>query len=140
MGYAKWFEAHGKKHATIMAKLIHLSDDEVIAYFRYENMVEKEPDFCPLYAKGKKCHDMENLNCYLCACPNFRFNDNGFQELAGKSIKSYCAIDSEKGERFEGKDAIHQNCTHCTVPHHEAFIHTIFKRSWFEMMQDSPSA
>jgi len=40
MSYQKWFEAHGRKHAAVMAKLTHLSDDEVIAYFRYENMVQ----------------------------------------------------------------------------------------------------
>ena len=80
MSYKSWFLEHGNKHKAIMAKLTHLSDEEVIAYFRFENMVEKEPDFCPLYADNKKCHDMQALNCYLCACPNFRFDDKGFKK------------------------------------------------------------
>ena len=135
MSYRDWFEAHGKKHAAVMQKLTHLSDVEVIAYFRYENMRIKEPDFCPLYAENKKCHDMDDLNCYLCACPNFRFDDEGFKEAEGRSLKSYCAIDSKEGDVFETEDAIHQNCSSCTVPHHEAYIKKHFKRDWFEIMR-----
>jgi len=136
MGYRQWFEAHGAKHAAIMKKLTHLSDDEAIAYFRFENMCINEPDFCPLYAENKKCHEMEELNCYLCACPNFRFDDNGFKEVEGRSIKSYCAIDSKEGDIFKTDDAIHQNCSGCTVPHHEAYIKKHFKRDWFEIMKE----
>jgi len=136
MGYSEWFEAHGQKHAAIMAKLIHLSDEAVIAYFRFENMVKQEPDFCPLYKENKKCHDMEELNCYLCACPNFRFDDKGFEEVNGKSLKSYCAIDSKDGDVFEGEDALHQNCSGCTVPHHKAYIQNVFQRDWFEVMKE----
>ncbi len=118
-----------------MTKLTHLSDEEVIVYFRYENMVQHEPDFCPLYAQNKKCHDMENLNCYLCACPNFRFNDAGIEQKEGKLLKSFCAIDSKEGAQFVGEDAIHQNCSGCTVPHHEAYIRKHFKRDWFDIMK-----
>ena len=94
-----------------MAKLIQLSDDEVIAYFHFENMVEKEPDFCPLYKEHKKCHDMKDLNCYLCACPSFRFDDEGFQKVEAKTLYSTCSIDSKDGAQFISDDAIHQNCS-----------------------------
>ena len=49
MSYSSWFEAHGQKHQNIMKKLENLSDKEVITYFRFENMLEKEPDFSLLY-------------------------------------------------------------------------------------------
>ncbi|MBN2871030.1 MAG: hypothetical protein JXK04_08775, partial [Campylobacterales bacterium] len=117
MSYRKWFDAHAAKHAAIMAKLTHLSDDEVIEYFRFENMVEKEPAFCPLYAENKKCHDTEELNCYLCACPNFRFNDSGFETVAGTTLYSTCSIESPDGDRYVTETAIHQNCAGCIVPH-----------------------
>jgi len=136
MSYSKWFEAHGKKHAAIMRKLSHLSDEEVIAYFRFEHMVEHEPDFCPLYAENRKCHEMKDLNCYLCACPNFRFNDAGFEQKEGKTLYSTCAIDSKDGDQYISDDAIHQNCAGCTVPHHENYIRKHFKRNWFEIMQE----
>ena len=44
MTYTQWFETHGKKHQNIMKRLEALSDEEVISYFRFENMLEKERD------------------------------------------------------------------------------------------------
>ncbi len=136
MSYSSWFQEHGKKHQKIMAKLTHLNSDEVIAYFRFENMVKSEPDFCPLYKKNKKCHDIDNLNCYLCACPNFRFNDNGFKKIEDKTLYSKCSIDSKDGSKYIGDDAIHQNCAGCLVPHHEKYIKKRFSRDWFEIMRE----
>ena len=135
MSYSKWFTAHGNKHKEIMQKLTTLSDDEVIAYFRFENMVEKEPDFCPLYKENKKCHEIEILNCYLCACPNFRFDDEGISKKESKTIYSICNIDSKDGDIFQTEDAIHQNCSGCLVPHQETYIKKHFSRDWFEIMK-----
>ncbi|RYA23265.1 hypothetical protein [Malaciobacter halophilus] len=134
MSYIDWFEAHGEKHAKIMEKLKHKSDDEVIEYFRFENMVKNEPNFCPLYKDNKKCHDYEKLNCYLCACPNFRFNDDGFEKQEDKTLYSYCGIDSKDGSQFIGDTYIHQNCAGCIVPHKEKYIKKNFSRNWFEVM------
>jgi hypothetical protein len=79
MSYIKWFDAHAKKHKVIVDKLVNLdyTKEQIIDYFDFDNMVKEEPNFCPLYKDNKKCHDMDKLNCYMCACPNFRFNDNG---------------------------------------------------------------
>jgi len=136
MLYVSWYQTHGEKHKAIMAKLTHLSDDEVIAYFRFENMVKKEPDFCLLYKEEKKCHDMEGLNCYLCACPNFRFDDDGFKTVEDKTLYSTCSIDSKDGAQFISDDAIHQDCSGCLVPHHEAYIKKVFSRDWFKIMKE----
>ena len=135
MSYINWFQTHGEKHKAIMDKLTQLSDDEVIEYFRFENMLEKEPDFCPLYKDNKKCHDMKELNCYLCACPNFRFDDNGFKKVEEKTLYSTCDIESKDGSQYFTDDAIHQNCSGCLVPHHEAYIKKIFDRDWFKIME-----
>ena len=135
MNYLTWFEAHGQKHKKIMKKLEALSDDEVIRYFRFENMVKKEPDFCLLYKEKKKCHEMEVLNCYLCACPNFRFDDEGLSQEENKILYSTCSIVSKEGAEFVSDDAIHQDCSGCTVPHHEAYIKKHFSRDWFEVMR-----
>ncbi|MDD2780388.1 hypothetical protein [Sulfuricurvum sp.] len=139
MSYKNWFDTHAAKHRVIMDKLSALSDDEVIEYFRFENMVEKESDFCPLYAEQKKCHDTEELNCYLCACPNFRFNDAGFTLEEGKTLFSICSIDSPDGDRFITDTAIHQNCAGCLVPHNELYIRKIFDRDWGTIMKKAPS-
>ena len=135
MSYKSWFQEHGDKHQAIMAKLTHLSDNKVIDYFKFENMVKNEPNFCPLYKDNQKCHDMENLNCYLCACPNFRFDDEGFEKIEEKTLYSTCDIDSKDGSQYMSEDAIHQNCEGCGVPHHETYIRKVFKRDWFEVMK-----
>ena len=120
-----------------MDRLTPLSDAEVIAYFRFDNMVVEEPDFCPLYAKNKKCHDREELNCYLCACPNFRFDDRGFETQGDRTtLFSQCNINSKEGSQYISEVAIHQNCVGCFVPHAEKYIAENFSRDWFHMMQN----
>ncbi|KYJ87568.1 hypothetical protein [Sulfurovum riftiae] len=137
MTYGAWFRTHGEKHRKIMEKLRTLSNEEVIAYFRFENMVEKEPDFCPLYAEPKKCHEMEILNCYLCACPYFRFDDDGLFKEEGRTHYSSCSIDAKEGKQFVSDTAVHQDCSSCLLPHKESFIRKVFKRDWFEIMKES---
>lgn len=127
MGYEEWFEDHASKHKKLMKKLKHLSDDEVIEYFDFDNMVKNEPDFCPLYKDNKKCHDIDTLNCYFCACPNFRL----------ESAKSTCAIDSKDGGSITAPDGfIHQDCSKCSVPHKVPYIKNKFDRDWKKVMKD----
>lgn len=138
MSYHQWFETHAAKHRKIVQKLSHLSDQEVIEYFRFENMVVNENDFCPLYTENKKCHDIEMLNCYLCACPYFRFNDEGFASKEGRILFSSCSIKSPDGERYITATAIHQNCAGCLIPHRESTIKSIFDRDWLAVMKEVP--
>jgi hypothetical protein len=136
MSYTKWFENHAKKHKKIVDQLSHLSDEEVVEYFDYDNMKIKQTDFCPLYAKNKKCHDMPNLNCYLCACLYFRFDDDGLSIEDDKTRYSICSIDAKGKEDFIKGNSIHQGCTNCTLPHQKSFILKHFSRSWLEIMKD----
>lgn len=59
MTYEEWFLKQGKLHKTVLKKLENLSNDEIIEYFKFENMLKNEPDFCPLYKESKKCHDID---------------------------------------------------------------------------------
>ena len=125
MSYESWFENHAQKHKLIVNKLSHLSKDEIIEYFRFENMVLNEPDFCPLYKDNKKCHDLKELNCYFCGCPNFRL----------EKTKSFCDIDSKDGGSIVSKNGfIHQDCSKCTVPHHEQYVKKHFDLDWKKVM------
>lgn len=134
MTYSDWFESHAAKHAAILKKLAHLSDEEIIRYFRFDNMVLHEKAFCPLYETDTKCHDTEDLNCYLCGCPHFRFDDAGIDRVEEKTRFSLCSIESSDGERFITDTAIHQNCSGCLVPHKESFIRSVFQRDWRTIM------
>jgi hypothetical protein len=142
MSYIAWFEAHAKKHRKIVEKLLAcgMGKEEIIEYFVFENMVGKERNFCPLYSEGKKCHDLEYLSCYLCACPNFRFNDAGIEKVDGKTKYSFCAIDSKEGKLGVYGDAIHQDCSKCGVPHAKEYVVKHFDLEWKKMMQECISA
>ena len=138
MGYNEWVQKHAKKHKNIVEKLTEqgYSKEKIIDYFDFKNMKEKELDFCPLYAKNKKCHDMESLNCYLCSCPNFRFNDEGIKKVNEKTQYSYCNIDSKDAKQGVYGKKIHQDCSGCTVPHHKAYVEKHFDLDWAKIMKE----
>ena len=140
MGYASWFDTHANKHKAIVGKLLKEGYDKeaVIEYFDFENMVQKEPEFCPLYAKNQKCHEMSSLNCYLCACPNFRFNDEGIEQIQGKTKYSFCAIDSKDGRAGVYANKIHQDCSLCQVPHTQEYVRKHFEFEWSQIMKKCP--
>jgi len=125
VSYKSWFENHAQKHKEIIEKLDNFSDDEIIKYFQYDNMVKKEIDFCPLYKDNKKCHDMEDLNCYLCGCSNFRLSNR----------TSHCDINSKYGNSIKSKDDfIHQDCSGCNIPHGRFFVLKNFDLDWEKIM------
>jgi len=137
MAYSDWFDKHSQKHKKIVEKLIEkaYSKEQIIDYFDFENMKKEEIDFCPLYAKDKKCHDMESLNCYLCACPNFRFKDEGIKKIESATQFSFCAINSKDGRQGVYGEKIHQDCSKCSVPHHREYVSKHFDLDWKKMMQ-----
>ncbi|RLA82361.1 MAG: hypothetical protein DRG78_07385 [Epsilonproteobacteria bacterium] len=139
MSYIEWFNAHASKHKKIVDKLVEsgYSKEQIVEYFDFDNMVEYETDFCPLYKENKKCHDMDELNCYLCACPNFRFNDEGLGSYNGFKILSRCDINN--GEKFVGKGVIHHDCSSCQVPHYKSYALKNFSADWREIMKNCKS-
>lgn len=136
MSYEEWFERHAAKHKKIVDKLLKrgYSEDEIIDYFDFENMVKEEKDFCPLYKEPRKCHDMDKLNCYLCGCPHFRFDDEGLGKYNGIKILSKCDINN--GSTIASGGSVHQDCSKCTVPHHKAFVTKRFNLDWSEIMKE----
>lgn len=138
MSYTQWVQEHGAKHKKIITKLLkkNYSKEQIIDYFDFENMREKEPDFCPLYKENKKCHEIEELNCYLCSCPNFRFKDAGIKNIAEKRVYSLCSIDSKDGAQGVYGDSIHQDCSKCTIPHHKNYVEQHFSLEWDKIMKE----
>jgi hypothetical protein len=134
MKYIQWYKEHAAKHKAIIEQLKNMSTDEIMEYFDYENMRTKHPDFCPLYASNSKCHDIKNLNCYMCGCPHFRFNDDGIEIKENRVVYSLCT--KNLGKSFESEDAVHQDCSSCTLPHKTQFIKRNFNVSWSEIMNN----
>jgi hypothetical protein len=136
MTYARWYREHAEKHAAIVGELKHLNRDELLAYFDFDHMKIAHPDFCPLYAEDKKCHDMEKLNCYFCACMHFRFDDRGIREVDGKTLYSECSIGSKNRGVYESEESIHNDCSRCKVPHKEHVLEKYFSRDWKYVMRE----
>ena len=136
MRYDVWFKKHQHKHQQILAKLKDKSMEEVIDYFDYENMRIYEKEFCPLYSQNKKCHDMKMLNCYLCGCPHFLFDDEGIERVGNAILYSKCTIECKDGKKFVTKEKIHQDCSNCTLPHRKGYIKKHFSRDWESSMKE----
>jgi hypothetical protein len=134
MSYLNWFNTHASKHKKIVDRLLDngYTKEMIVDYFDFDNMVVKEVDFCPLYKKNKKCHEMDKLNCYLCACPNFVFDDEGLEIRDDFKILSRCRVGN--GDDFIGKGVIHHDCSKCEVPHHKTFIMENFSTNWGTIM------
>lgn len=132
MSYTIWFEEHATKHKVILTKLQkkNYTKKQIIDYFDFDSMVKNEADFCPLYVDNKKCHEMESLNCYLCACPNFRFDDAGIKKVEENTQYSFCGIESKDGRQGVYGDKIHQDCSKCGVPHHRSYVEKNFNLNW----------
>ncbi len=136
MSYSEWFEKHADKHEKIVQKLLSkgYTKLQIIEYFDFDNMVINETAFCPLYEKRDKCHDIKKLNCYLCACPHFRFNDKGIKKVDDKLQYSLCDIESKNGRQGVYNRVIHQDCSKCIIPHTQKYIDKHFNLSWREIM------
>jgi Zn-finger protein len=102
------FEKAQQEKNNSLIKQKSLKKESFEEFFRYENISKSSKDFCPLYAKNQKCHNIEYLNCFFCACP-FYMVDNS---------KTLCAINSRFG-KFIG-DTL--DCSDCFVPHRKGFV------------------
>ena len=138
MTHKEWFLEHAKRHKAIIDKLLtqNFTNEQIIEYFEFSNMLVNEKEFCPLYSENKKCHDIEYLNCYFCACPHFRFSDSGISQESNKTKYSFCSIDSKDGKLGVYGDAMHQDCSNCSVPHTKKYVTKHFDLNWNQAMKE----
>lgn len=125
MTFKAWREDYEKRRDKVLEKLFGSTKEQVVDYFMYDNMVKNEQDFCPLYEAGAKCHNMDNLNCYYCACPFFVASDDEPLEILedGFEVMSKCAVNSKFAFAYTSKDQKQQcDCTNCKLPHRKIFI------------------
>ena len=123
MTFAAWTKAHNKSVDLILEKLKGSTVDEIFNYFNYDNMVEAEPNFCPLYKDNIKCHNVNNLNCFLCSCPFFKYSDNmPIHYDMGIKVMSVCTINAKDASAFVSGREQQCDCSNCLIPHSEHFV------------------
>lgn len=130
-----------QKHRALVEKLIVKN----IYTKRFSNILilkiwskQLNPLFVFIY-ESKKCHDVKVLNCYLCACPHFRFCDEGLkQEKRALWLKVCVQFLQQKVRSLFAQGNKYLDCSACTLPHTKAFISKHFDRDWKEVMKECP--
>jgi len=126
MTYTEWETYDNNRRKLIINKLQAQgkSTIEIVDYFDFDNMKNKENNYCDLYKTNTKCHDIEKLNCFFCGCPYFKYDDDGLSLENDKTIYSKCTINAIKGSKFITDTAIHHDCSNCIIPHRPTFVYT----------------
>ncbi|HOL23718.1 MAG TPA: cysteine-rich small domain-containing protein [Candidatus Hydrothermia bacterium] len=119
----KWFEEFEKKRDSIVKRMGLKDPKEIADYFSYSNMKEQEKDFCPLYKKSEKCHNIDEneLCCFFCGCPFYDFAK--WDEK--KKHYGACKIFSKHGFR---NNYGYWDCSNCETPHTKKFTITYLKK------------
>jgi Zn-finger protein len=119
-----WERIHFQKIANELNSAgIKISPDNIgsiIEHTSFEKRSKRDKSECPYYELEKPCHDIEDLNCLLCACPNYESD----------TLKGGCRINSSYGKITE-----HENlpegqvwdCSNCSIGHDKDFV-----KSWLE--------
>jgi len=88
--------------------------DKIVSEHRFEVRSKKNPDECPCYTSGV-CHDMPDLNCFLCYCPNYDT----------ETAVGGCKINHPDGKWYYNEllpDKKIFDCSDCTYPHSEVMV------------------
>jgi len=80
---------------------------KIIDNYDFEKQKKLNPTGCVCYEQDKKCHNITDLNCFFCYCPNY---DRNVKE--GK-----CKIDSPKGKYIDNHEGKILDCSDCDFPH-----------------------
>lgn len=128
MTYSEWKSNHIAKLTAIVEDNVSKPVSDLIDIFNYDNMVSEYPDFCPLYKEGTRCHNVSDLNCFLCACPYFVASETKPIGITfdNKLVMSQCTINSKFAVPFvqsaPNQSYVHCDCSSCLVPHHKPAI------------------
>ncbi len=114
---SKWYKDFIAKRNYIIEKYNLKTPEQIASFFIYKNLKEKEPNFCPLFPKNEKCHDMkeEDLNCFYCACPFYNYEIWDEE----KKIFGACLLSESEGIRNQYG---YWDCTNCTLSHTSEFV------------------
>jgi Zn-finger protein len=94
---------------NLAKKLIKERIQKISEDWSFEKRSKEHQNECPCYTKGK-CHQLEDLNCFFCYCPEY---DLTIQEGG-------CKIGNPKGKWFYHKDLPKRkiwDCSDCDYPH-----------------------
>jgi Zn-finger protein len=96
----------------------------IVEAMSFNKRSRRNSEKCPYYKEEPlhSCHNMNNLNCLLCACPNYN----------SKELEGGCVINSKKG-----KWTYHENlpagrvwdCSDCKINHSKEEVEYYLKKN-----------
>lgn len=95
------------KMHDLAKEIINERTKNIINQWDFDEQKKSNPNGCVCYSQDKKCHDLEELNCFFCYCPNY---DTSVKE--GK-----CKINSPKGKYIDNHKGKILDCSDCDIPH-----------------------
>ncbi len=91
----------------IAEDIIEKRISKLIDEWDFDKRKNTNPEECICYQQNKPCHNITNLNCFFCYCPNY---DTSVKE--GK-----CKINSQKAKYIDNHEGRILDCTDCDFPH-----------------------
>lgn len=94
MIYTAWmkdFLARRERLESLL-RLQGLSDAEIWSYFSWENMRQREPNYCELYARNQKCHEMDRSTATTAVAPFFSMTMKESPSLATSNSSALVAM------------------------------------------------
>lgn len=96
--------------------------NKIISEFKFNNKRLKNSGECPCYKENKPCHNIkrDELNCFLCYCPEYNNSEEGGCEI--NSMKGKWCYNNKlpKGKIWD--------CSDCDHPHKEEIVRKHLKK------------
>jgi len=107
---------------------------KIIEAMSFDRRSKRNPEKCPYYQKNppSPCHKIDDLNCFLCACPNYN----------SKELEGGCLINSKKGEWFYYKSLPAGrvwDCSNCNVNHSKREVENYLMKNIEKLIKISES-
>jgi len=139
--YQQSLEIWSQKHIQTILQELKQADiqltpeniEKIIQQTNYSTRSQNHPTACPVYLPNSKpCHeDIKQLNCFLCACPNYT-----------SQLPCACKIDSTNGTYYQNPNIPGGevwDCNRCITPHTQEFLRTYLENNMEQLKKLSDS-
>ena len=120
-----WEQGHFRKIARELVDAgieITLENvDRIMVHTSFEKRSQRKKSECPYYEQNQPCHDIDDLNCLLCPCPNYD----------SRTDRGGCKINSNYGKITKHKNLPEGeiwDCSDCSVGHSPKVV-----KNWLEL-------
>jgi len=95
--------------------------ENIIDEFDFDTRKISHPDVCSCYKSGNPCHNMPELNCFLCYCPEYDTN----------KPEGGCKLNSQDGKWLFSKKLPASkiwDCSGCLHPHKKETVRAYLRK------------